>query len=99
MDITAKIHKHRIDKGWSVAKLARESKIPTVSLRVMLSREDSNSFNITPLSRIAESLGVSVSYLTRVEGEDSKPHITEGQKRELLELINETINTYFQIQK
>ena len=98
MDVTAKIHKHRIDKGWSVAKLARESKIPTVSLRVMLSRED-NSYNIKALMQIAEALGVSVSYLTIDDSDDSKPHLTKIQKRELLELINKTINTYFQIKK
>ena len=95
MDITSKIHKHRKEKGWSIAKLARESKIPTVSLRVMLSREG-NSYNIKSLKKISDVLGVSVSYLTKEENENNKPNITENQKRELMEILSKAIDSYFE---
>jgi len=95
MNITEKIHKLRIEKGWSVAKLARETDIPTVSLRVMLSRDDPNSYSIKALNRIAEVLGVTVSYLTLENSEDIKPQLSEKQKEELLNLIRKTIDKYF----
>ncbi len=99
MNITTKIHELREQKGWSVAKLARETNIPTVSLRVMLSREDQNSYNVKVLSKIANVFGVSVSYLTQNLEEDSTPKISENQKRELLEVINGAIENYFKINK
>jgi len=95
MNITERIHKLRIEKGWSVAKLARETDIPTVSLRVMLSRNDPNSYNIKALSRIAEVLGVTVSYLTLEDTEEMKPQLSEKQKEDLLFLLRKTIDKYF----
>lgn len=96
MNITEKIHKLRIEKGWSVAKLARETNIPTVSLRVMLSRDDPNSYNIKALQRIAECLGVTVSYLTLEDSEELKPLLSEKQKEELMVLIRKAIDEYFE---
>ena len=95
MNITTKIQKLRKEKGMSVAQLARLSEIPTVSLRVMLSRDDPNGYHIKPLKKIADVLGVSVSYLTEEENENNKPKLTENQKRELMEIFNQAIDNYF----
>ncbi len=97
MNITAKIHELREQKEWSVAKLARKSDIPTVSLRVMLSREDNNSFNVKSLIKIAKVLGVSVSYLTQSDDGNNTPKITMQQKEELLSVVNEAVGKYFNI--
>lgn len=99
MNITEKIHKLRIEKGWSVAKLARETDIPTVSLRVMLSRNNPNSYNIKALSRIAECLGVTVSYLTLEDSDEVKPQLSEKQKEELSTIIRKSIDEYFDTKK
>jgi len=97
MNITAKIHELREQKEWSVAKLARKSDIPTVSLRVMLSREDNNSFNVKSLIKIAKVLGVSVSYLTQSDDESNAPKITIQQKEELLKVVNDAVSKYFNV--
>jgi len=97
MNITAKIHELREQKEWSVAKLARKADIPTVSLRVMLSREDNNSFNVKSLIKIAKVLGVSVSYLTQSDDESNAPKITLQQKEELLKVVNDAVSKYFNI--
>lgn len=99
MNITTKIQRLRKEKGWSVAKLARETDIPTVSLRVMLSRDDPNNYSIKSLSKLADVLGVTVSYLTLEENETDKPKLTEIQRRELMDLFNKTIESYFELAK
>lgn len=99
MNITTKIQRLRKEKGWSVAKLARETDIPTVSLRVMLSREDPNNYSIKSLIKIADVLGVTVSYLTLEENETDKPKLTEAQRKELIGQFNKTIESYFDLVK
>ncbi|MBR6177106.1 MAG: helix-turn-helix transcriptional regulator [Bacteroidales bacterium] len=99
MNITTKIQRLRKEKGWSVAKLARETDIPTVSLRVMLSREDPNNYSIKSLIKIADVLGVTVSYLTLEENETDKPKLTEAQRKELMGQFNKTIESYFDLVK
>ena len=99
MNITTKIQRLRKEKGWSVAKLARETDIPTVSLRVMLSREDPNNYSIKSLIKIADVLGVTVSYLTLEENETDKPKLTEAQRKELIGQFNKTIESYFELVK
>jgi len=71
MNITKKIENLRKEKGWSVARLAREANIPTVSLRVMLSRHDSNNYSVTALVKIANVLNITVSELTKTDEEES----------------------------
>ena len=95
MNITEKIHKLRAEKAWSVAKLARETDIPTVSLRVMLSRSDSNNYNVKALLKIAKALDTTVSYLTKDEDEDSIPELTKTQRKELQKVITDAIENYF----
>ena len=97
MNITTKNQRLRKEKGWSVAKLARETDIPTVSLRVMLSREDPNNYSIKSLIKIADVLGVTVSYLTLEENETDKPKLTEAQRKELMAQFNKTIESYFDL--
>ncbi|MCQ2974468.1 MAG: helix-turn-helix transcriptional regulator [Bacteroidales bacterium] len=99
MNITTKIQRLRREKGWSVAKLARETDIPTVSLRVMLSREDPNNYSIKSLIKLADVLGVTVSYLTLEENETDKPQLTESQRKELINQFNKTIENYFELVK
>lgn len=99
MNITTKIQKLRKEKGWSVARLARETGIPTVSLRVMLSRDDPNNYSIKALRKIAEVLGVTVSYLTLEDNEKDRPKLTETQRQELVEIINNAIESYFDLVK
>ena len=99
MEITAKIHSLRELKGWSVAKLARECGIPTVSLRAMLSRKNPNSYNVKTLIRLAKSLGVSVSYLTLEDGETLRTKITPFQKGELVNKFDELLSNYFDVEK
>lgn len=99
MNITTKIQRLRKEKGWSVARLARETDIPTVSLRVMLSREDPNNYSIKSLIKIADVLGVTVSYLTLEENETDKPKLTEAQRKELMNQFNKTIESYFDLVK
>ncbi|MBP5368311.1 MAG: helix-turn-helix transcriptional regulator [Bacteroidales bacterium] len=99
MNITTKIQRLRKEKGWSVARLARETDIPTVSLRVMLSREDPNNYSIKSLIKIADVLGVTVSYLTLEDNETDKPKLTEAQRKELMNQFNKTIESYFDLVK
>ncbi|MBN2893158.1 MAG: helix-turn-helix transcriptional regulator [Bacteroidales bacterium] len=98
MNITGKIHDLRKQKGWSVAKLARECGIPTVSLRAMLSRDNPNSYNVKTLIRLSKSLGVSVSYLTLDDEETLKTKLTPIQKRELMEQVDNLLFNYFDIE-
>ncbi len=96
MNITKKIEQLRIEKGWSVARLARESNIPTVSLRVMLNRKDVNNYSIDPLLKLAEALGVTVSYLVQEDNEDSqKPKLTRLQRDQLDRLMKAAIDEFF----
>jgi len=99
MNVTTKIQKLRKEKGWSVARLARETGIPTVSLRVMLSRDDPNNYSVKALKRLSEVLGVTVAYLTLEESEKDRPKLTETQRQELLEIINKAIESYFDLVK
>lgn len=99
MNITEKIHALRRDKNWSVAKLARVCGIPTVSLRAMLSRDNPNSYNVKTLIRLANALGVSVSYLTLEDEEKLKTKLTVHQKNELLSKFDDLLLNYFDIEK
>lgn len=100
MNITKKIEELRKRKKWSVARLAREAEIPTVSLRVMLSREDVNNYNIIPLIKIADALGTTVSELTKDNDTiEQIPKLNTEQKQMLKEAINETVNNFFSVTK
>lgn len=99
MNITEKIQALRKEKGWSVARLAKECDIPTISLRVMLSRDDPNRYTIKNLKKIADALGVTVSYLTLEEGEMESPAITSTQSEELKAIIAAAIDQYFTIKQ
>lgn len=99
MNITKKIQKLRIEKGWTVSKLARETDIPVISLRTMLNRQEPNNYNIKNLIKIAGALGVTVSYLTMEENESEKPVLTLTQKAELKKIIEEAIENYFTLVK
>lgn len=97
MNITKKIEDLRIEKGWSIAKLARMADIPTVSLRVMLNREDSNNYNVIALKKIADSLGTTVSELTKEEFEEAaKPKLNKKQQTQLQEVLNKAISDFFE---
>ena len=99
MNITAKIHQLRKQKNWSVARLARESGIPTVSLRAMLNRKDPNAYNVKNLIKLAKALGVTVSYLVSDEDVDTKkPIITVEQKQQLLKEFEKLIDNFFNVQ-
>ncbi len=100
MNITKKIEELRKRKKWSVARLAREAEIPTVSLRVMLSREDVNNYNIIPLMKIADALGTTVSELTKDNDTiEQIPKLNTEQKQMLKEAINKTVNNFFSATK
>jgi len=98
MNITAKIQELRKLKRWSVARLAREAGIPTVSLRAMLAREDPNAYNVKNLIKIAKALGVSVSFLTQDDDQENKPQITISQKEELLDKIEGIVDDFFKVE-
>ncbi len=98
MNITEKIQTLRKQKKWSVAKLAREAGIPTVSLRAMLAREDPNAYNVKNLIKIAKALGVSVAFLTQEEDADAKPKISVEQKNELIKEFTALIEKFFKIE-
>jgi transcriptional regulator with XRE-family HTH domain len=95
MNITDKIQKLRTDKGWSVAELSRVTEIPTVSLRVMLSRDDPNNYNVKALIRIAEALDSTVSFLTKEDKDTIVPEITKIQRKELQKVISDAVDHYF----
>jgi transcriptional regulator with XRE-family HTH domain len=95
MNITEKIQKLRAEKGWSVAELSRVTEIPTVSLRVMLSRDDPNNYNVKALILIAEALDTTVSYLTKEDKDNVVPEITKIQRKELQKVISEAVDHYF----
>jgi transcriptional regulator with XRE-family HTH domain len=97
MNITEKIQALRKEKGWTIARLAKETDMPTVSLRVMLSRDDPNRYTIKNLKKIADALGVTVSYLTLEEGEMESPALTSTQCEELKAMIASAIDEYFTI--
>ncbi|MBQ4407891.1 MAG: helix-turn-helix transcriptional regulator [Bacteroidales bacterium] len=99
MNITEKIQTLRKEKGWSIARLAKETDMPTVSLRVMLSRDDPNRYTVKNLKKIADALGVTVSYLTLEEGEMESPAITSTQSEELKAVIAAAIDEYFTIKQ
>ena len=99
MNITNKIQKLRIEKGWTVSKLARETNIPIISLRTMLNRQEPNNYNIKNLIKIADALGVTVSYLTLEENESEKPSLTLTQREELKKIIDSAIEEYFTLIK
>lgn len=93
MDITSKINELRAEKAWSIAELSRRCKIPTVSLRVMLSRDNPNNYNVKSLIKIAESLGTTVSFLTS-EQENDIPVISKKQRKEISKAISTLIDDY-----
>ncbi|MBR4265746.1 MAG: helix-turn-helix domain-containing protein [Bacteroidales bacterium] len=99
MNITQKIQQLRIAKNWTIAQLSRESGIPLVSLRTMLGREEPNNYTIKNLIKIADALGVTVSYLTLDENEFVKPSLTYVQREELKKLLSLTIENYFTLTK
>ncbi len=99
MNITEKIQTLRKEKGWSIARLAKETDMPTVSLRVMLSRDDPNRYTVKNLKKIADALGVTVSYLTLEEGEMESPALTSTQCAELKAVIAAAIDEYFTIKQ
>jgi transcriptional regulator with XRE-family HTH domain len=99
MNITEKIQMLRKEKGWSIARLAKETDMPTVSLRVMLSRDDPNRYTVKNLKKIADALGVTVSYLTLEEGEMESPALTSTQCAELKAVIAAAIDEYFTIRQ
>ena len=49
---------------------------------------------MSALRKIANSLDVTVSYLTRDE-DDDRPMLTESQKKELMVVIEKAIDSYF----
>ncbi len=98
MNITEKIQSLRKQKKWSVAKLAREAGIPTVSLRAMLAREDPNAYNVKNLIKIAKALGVSVAFLTQEDDGDTKPKISVEQKNALIKEFTALIEKFFKIE-
>ena len=59
MNITEKIQTLRKEKGWSIARLAKETDMPTVSLRVMLSRDDPNRYTVKNLKKSPKLLMLS----------------------------------------
>ena len=73
--------------------------MPTVSLRVMLSRDDPNRYTVKNLKKIADALGVTVSYLTLEEGELESPALTSTQSEELKAVIAAAIDQYFTIKQ
>ncbi len=93
MNITSKINELRAEKAWSIAELSRRCKIPTVSLRVMLSRDNPNNYNVKSLLKIAESLGTSVSYLTSDEGLEI-PKLSKKQRKEISQSITKLVDEY-----
>ena len=98
MNISQKVEALRKQKGWSVAQLARETDIPTVSLRVMLKRDNGNNWNTLPLQKIAEVLGVTVSYLTSNEEDNNeKPMLSEEQYAQLQKKLDEAIRMFFRV--
>ena len=99
MNITNKIQTLRIAKGWTVSKLARETNIPIISMRTMLNREEPNNYNIKNLIKIANALGVTVSFLTLEENESEKPSLTITQREELKKLLDQTVENYFTLIK
>jgi len=98
MNITNKIQNLRKQKKWSVARLAREAGIPTVSLRAMLSRKDPNAYNVKNLTKLAKALGVTVSFLTEDEKEDAKPKMSIEQKKLLMEELSKLLDKFFKIE-
>jgi transcriptional regulator with XRE-family HTH domain len=90
MNITKKIQELRSEKGWSVAELSRRCDIPTVSLRVMLNRNNPNNYNVKSLIKIADSLGTSVSYLTS-ENQKDIPALSEQQQDQISDAVAKVV--------
>ncbi|MEA2042323.1 MAG: helix-turn-helix transcriptional regulator [Bacteroidota bacterium] len=90
MNITKKIDELRKEKGWSVAELSRKCNIPTVSLRVMLNRDNPNNYNVKALIKIAETLDTSVSYLTS-ENKNDIPTLSEQQQDSVTEAVAKVV--------
>ena len=85
MDILQKIDKLRIDKGWSMYKLAEESNLPSSTIINMFSRKSLPS--IQTLMSICSGLNISVSKFFAETEED----VLSGLDAELL--------TYFHLLK
>jgi len=100
MNITEKIERLRVEKGWSVARLAREAEMPTISLRVMLRRYDENNYSIPALQKIAKALDTTVSVLTRERWEDEqKPSLNKAQLTDLNGRVQQLFQEYFTPEK
>lgn len=100
MNITHKIEDLRKKKRWSIAKLAREAGIPTVSLRVMINREDVNNYSVPALQKLAKVLDTTVAELTKEDHEtDSTPKLSREQQIRLQVLITTTIDEFFEHEK
>jgi transcriptional regulator with XRE-family HTH domain len=95
MNITEKIQTLRKQKGWPVTRLAQETGIPTVSLRVMLSRTNPNNYTIKNLVKIAEALGVTVSYLTLDDNDSKNIAPAFPSVDQLKETISKAIDNFF----
>ena len=95
MNITEKIQTLRKQKGWPVTRLAQETGIPTVSLRVMLSRTNPNNYTIKNLVKIAEALGVTVSYLTLDDNVSANINPAFPSVDQLKETISKAIDNFF----
>lgn len=93
MNITSKINELRAEKAWSIAELSRRCKIPTVSLRVMLSRDNPNNYNVKSLVRIADALGTTVSFLTSDE-DTEMPKLSKKQRKEIGQSISKLVDDY-----
>ncbi len=65
----------------------------------MLNRQEPNNYNIKNLIKIADALGVTVSYLTLEDNESEKPSLTMTQREELKKIINSAIEEYFTLIK
>ncbi len=90
MNITKKVQDLRVEKGWSVAELSRRCDIPTVSLRVMLNRDNPNNYNVKTLMRLAEALGTSVSYLTS-ESKRDIPELSDQQQEAVTKAVAKVV--------
>jgi DNA-binding Xre family transcriptional regulator len=80
------------EKGYSVARLARETGIPEVSLWAMIKREDGDSWNVKTLKKICQVLDISVINLI---DEQSKEKLSKEEREKLKNELGKAIDDFF----
>ena len=87
MDVVKKINRMRLERGWSVYRLAVEANLPQSTLTNMFNRETLPS--ITTLDMICRAYGVTMAEFFAEEGASAGSRMNETEFRKAVEGLTE----------